>query len=63
MRKAAKMKGRAEGNWTLAKTCQRVALMERMKSSTRASADFSPRVVLVTMGKKLMMAAIMILGA
>ena len=37
--------------------------MECMKSSMRGSADFKPRVVLVTMGKKVMIEAIMIFGA
>ena len=43
-------------------TCQRVALIERMNSNTRGSADLSPRVVFVTIGKKVMMDAIMIFG-
>ena len=41
----------------------RVALMERMNSMMRRSVAFSPRVVLVTIGKKEMIEQIMIFGA
>src|SRR6202035_176361 len=57
------MNGSALGSCTLSKISQRVALMERMNSMIRRSVAFSPRVVLVTMGKNEMMAQIMILGA
>jgi hypothetical protein len=57
------MNGSALGNWTLSRISDGVALIGRVNSPIRRSVAFSPRVVLVAIGKNEMIEQIMIFGA